>query len=278
MITGAPRSALHEAQRLLLEHGHWTTEGGAYLESAAITVLIDPVLHEEADAPDAAVDVVITVRPRPSRVPPGATIVLGGPAGRVLTMPLNHRGQAVFRRLPAGEWSARLDQGEPAGEVVPMRRVPRRLAVVAGSGPHQVQETYASSDGRLVETDEAHLVVKVSAADSAAPAPVAMVRIRWGLVVREAVSRVSTLVVPLASTGHDGAVAAKFDLGSVDQAEAVDIAPAEWADPSELTQELVRQAFDLPVYISARRAWEKLAAAGVCEPAVQEALLAALRG
>ncbi|MGI9033570.1 MAG: hypothetical protein DLM65_08610 [Candidatus Aeolococcus gillhamiae] len=285
MSTGRPGTALEEAQRLLVDHGRWTTDGGAYLESDNVIVVIHPV-HD--DARDGAVDVVVTVRPRHGRSQPGTSIQLEGTGAPSVSVPLNRRGQAVFRRLAAGEWSARLMPGdmiasppaEPSGQVIALHRITRRLALAAGDEQRDIRHTWTSADGGLVteivETDEAHLVVRISS--SAPPSAPAVVRIRWAVVVSETTDRAKTLVVPLAP-GDDGAVVtAKYDLGLVDQAQAVDIGPAEWADPSELTAELVFEAFDLALFGSARRAWEQLAGADVCAAVVQAALRTALEG
>jgi len=283
-----PGPALEEAQLLLVDHGPWTTDGGAYLESDNVTVLIHPVHDDAGEAGADVVDVVVTVRPRCGRSEPRASIQLVGAGNLPVSVPLNLRGQAVFRRLPAGEWRARLIPGdmiasppaEPSGQVVHLHRITRRLAAAASGERREVRHTWTSADGGLVteivETDEAHLVVRISSEDR--PSAVSLVRIQWAVVVSETTGRVKTLVVPLAP-GDDGAlVTAKYDLGPVDQAEAVDIGPAEWANPSELTEELVVEAFDLPLYGSARRAWEQLADTGVCAPAVLAALRTALEG
>lgn len=285
MTIDAPGAAFKEAQRLLIKHGPWTTDGGAYLESNSVTVLIHPVHDDTGEDEPGAVDVVVTVRPRPGRLQPGVSIEIQGSAAPSMSMPLNHRGQTRFRRLPAGEWSARLVAGAAtatvraeatSGNVVALRRIPRLLAAAAAGERREIEQTYSSDDGRLrteiLETDEARLVVRIS---SSAPAAVPLVRIRWAL-EPETMGEERTLVVPLALGQAGGAATAKYDLGSVDQAEAVRIAPAEWADPSELTEELVQQAFDMSIYGSARRAWEQLALAEVCIPAVDVALRSAL--
>lgn len=310
MTVDAPGSAFEEAQRLLIDHGLWTTAGGAYLESNSVTVLIHPV-HDAADEAD-WVDVVVTVRPRTGRLQLGGKIEIEGSetpsvtlprkprqtggegtlevvasmATPSLSAPLNHRGQAVFRRLAAGEYGARLVPAPAAasppaeatsGPVVALRRIPRLLAAAAAGERRVIHQSYTSDDGRLhtevVETDEARLVVRISS--SKPPLAASLVRIRWAL-EPAAMGEERTLVVPLASGDGGAAATAKYDLGSVDQAEAVSIAPAEWADPSELTEELVRGAFELSIYGSARRAWEELALTGVCAPAVERALRAAL--
>lgn len=285
MTIDAPGAAFEEAQRLLIKHGPWTTDGGAYLESNSVTVLIHPVHDDTGEDEPGAVDVVVTVRPRPGRLQPGVSIEIEGSAAPSMSMPLNPRGQARFRRLPAGEWSARLvagvaTAGVPAeatsGTVVPLHRIPRLLAAAAGER-REIQQTYSSDHGRLrteiLETDEARLVVRISSSEPTGAVP--LVRIRWAL-EPETLGEERTLVVPLASGEAGGPATAKYDLGSVDQAEAVRIAPAEWADPSELTEELVQQAFDMSIYGSARRAWEQLALAEVCAPAVDVALRSAL--
>ena len=267
--------AWDDAQRLLLERGSWTTDGGAYLESDDVTVLVHPVF-DDADGrslEEDTVDLVITVRPRRRRhLPPGAGVRLVGPAGQARSEPLGARGQVVFHGLPAGEWSARLVS---EGDVIPLHTLSRRRPAAAGGEQRPIGATYTSSDGRLttevVETPEARLVVRISAADP--PNAVRLVRLQWALVVPDLSEELQTLVLPLAPSGDDAEMVAKYDLGSLDQAEAVRIGPAEWAEPSELTAELVRRAFGFSLYGTARRAWEHLAATAACAPGAQEALL-----
>lgn len=286
MTGDSAASAWDEAQRLLLERGAWTTEGGAYLESDQVTVLVHPVFDDEQGRAlrPGTVDLVVTVRPRPrAPLPPGAVVSVTGTAGGVRSRPLGPRGQAVFRGLPAGEWTARLVVGQPAvpaprqapaAEVTPLRRIPRLLAAAAGGHHPPIRDVLSSADGRLTteveETPEARLVVRISAVGHAGGP--ALVRMRWALVVADVTEQVRTLVVPLAPSEDAGALVAKYDLGSLDRAQALEIGPAEWADPSELTGELVRQAFDLSLYGAARRGWETLAASGVLPPPAQAAL------
>ncbi|MFN2505620.1 MAG: hypothetical protein ABR540_15550 [Acidimicrobiales bacterium] len=287
MTSDAAARAWGEAQRLLVERGPWTTEGGAYLESDEVTVLIHPVF-DDADGRSlqpGAVDVVITVRPRLHRhLPAGAGVHLVGPAGHARSEPLGARGQAVFHQLPVGEWSAQLvvvdpttsaPKRGPLADVIPLRSFSRQLPAAAGGEERLIGGTYASLDGRLttevVETPEARLVVRISAADP--PDAVVLVRLRWALVAPGLDDRTETLVVPLAPSGDGGEMMAKYDLGSVDKVQAVRIGPAEWAEPADVTAELVRRAFGFSLYGSARRAWEQLAASGVCAPATQSALL-----
>jgi hypothetical protein len=278
--------AWDDACRLLDERGPWTTDGGAYLESEEVTVLVHPV-HDialERDSGAETVDLVVTVRARrPGSLPPGAGVRLVGSAGRAVFRPLGPRGQAVFRALPSGQWSARLvDGGQEASaapqaaeaEVIPLRTISRLLAPAAGDRRPVVQETYTSVDGRLTtaveETPDARLVVRVSAVDR--PGRVALVRMQWALVLAETTDDVRTLVFPLAAPEEENTLVAKYDLGSLDRVQAVKIAPAEWAEPSELTGDLVRQAFTFSLYGTARRAWEHLVISGLCPPAVEAVL------
>ena len=286
MASDVAARAWKNAQRLLVERGSWTTEGGAYLESDDVTVLVHPVF-DDADGRSFdknKVDLVITVRPRFGRhFPAGAAVRLMGPAGQVRSEPLGTRGQAVFHELPAGEWSARLVVGDSAtsapkpslADVIPMDSFTRWLPAAAGGEERHIGGTYISLDGQLrtdvVETPEARLLVRITAANPADT--VALVRLRWALVGAGLGDRTDTLVLPLAPSADGSGMVAKYDLGSLDHVEAVRIGSAEWAEPSELTAELVRRAFAFSLYGTARRAWEHLAATGVCAPAAQAALL-----
>jgi hypothetical protein len=286
MMNDVAARAWKNAQRLLVERGSWTTEGGAYLESDDVSVLVHPVF-DDADSRSFdkdKVDLVITVRPRFGRqFPEGAAVCLMGPAGQVRSEPLGARGQAVFHQLPAGDWSARLVVGYRAtsapkpllADVTPMHSFSRRLSAAAGGEERHIRGSYLSLDGQLrtevVETPEARLVVRISAANPADT--VALVRLRWALVGADLGGRTDTLVVPLAPSADGTEMVAKYDLGSLDHVEGVRIGSAEWAEPSELTAELVRCAFAFSLYGTARRAWEHLADTGVCAPPVQTALL-----
>jgi len=278
--------AWEDAQRLLDDRGPWTTDDGAYLESEHVTVLVHPV-HDDDPALGgsvAVVDVIVTVRPRLGRgLPLGAGVNLRSDGGTAVSRPLSARGQALFRQLPAGEWRARLVTGNPSRSVPPadpgpllrdLQVIPRLLAAAAGDRPPRLREVYASADGRLttevVESPEARLVVRVSAVG--ATGRVALVRLRWAVELAGATEDVTTLVVPLTSVGGSDALVAKYDLGPLDGVHALRIGPAEWADLSELTGELVRRAFDYSLYGTARRAWEDLAASGEC-PAAARAVL-----
>jgi len=155
--------------------------------------------------------------------------------------------------------------------------IPRLLAAAAGDRPPRLCEVYSSADSRLstevVESPEARLVVRVSAVD--AIGRVALVRLRWALELAGAtddVEDLTTLVVPLTSVEGSDALVAKYDLGPLDGVHALKIGPADWAEPSELTGELVRRAFDYSLYGTARRAWEELAVSGEC-PAAARAVL-----
>lgn len=286
MTNDSARVAWAEAQRLLFERGSWTTDGGAYLESDEVAVLVHPVF-DDADGHSlevGTVDLVITVRPKHHRrLPAGASVRLVSPAGDVRSRPMTARGQAVFRQLPAGEWRARLLVGEsapsatrpaPEAEAYPLRRIARLLAAAAGGRHPPIREIYTSGDARLMteveETPEARLLVRISTLDR--PSGVALVRLRWALVVPGETKEVRTVVVPLAPSEDGRALVAKYDLGSLDRVQAVEMGPAEWAEPSELTDELVRRAFELSLYGTARRAWEDLAASGVCPPPALGAL------
>lgn len=278
----SPGTAWDEAQRLLDERGPWTTAGGAYLEGEQVTVLIHPV----GDPNPAAnlVDLVVTVRfRRPPGFPQGAGVSLLGTAGGSVFRPLSRRGQAVFRRLPAGEWTARLRSGSTASgsshavdaDVIPLRSIPRLLAAAAGDRQHVLHETYTSLDGRVTtevaETPEGRLVVEISAVGPSSG--VSMARMRWAVLAPGVTETVKTLVVPLAENEDGTVLVTKYDLGSLEHVHAVKIGPAETADPSELTGDLVRQAFGLALYGTARRAWENLAASDLCLPATRAVLL-----
>lgn len=276
----------HAAQRLLNERGRWTTDSGAYLESEQVTVLVHPVLVDDGDRARSldAVDLVVAVRPRiRCELPPGAGVTLVGGAGSPLFRLLGDRGQAVFRRLPAGTWTAQLVDGAAGSvpspqvhgaEVLPLRTIPRLLAAAAGDRPRAVREVYTGLDGQLttevVETPEARLVIRISTVE--APSRAALARLHWAVEIPNEAEVVRTLVVPLASTADHKDLVATYDLGPLDLVKTVRIGPAEWAEPSELTGQLVRDAFDVSLYGNARRAWEELAVSGLCPPAAQAVL------
>lgn len=277
---------LDEAQRLLDERGAWTTEAGAYLESDEVTVLVHPVFDDGQGQSLGAgeVDLVVIVRLRQQgALPAGAGVSLVGGRGGAIFRELNPRGQAIFRQLPAGEWRATLLVGDPAvsaspsrrsAGITPLRTIPRLLAAAAGGRPRSIRESYTSIDGRVTteveETPEARLVIKISAEDPSGRT--ALVRLRWAMVVPQMIEDENALVIPLAPSHDGGGLVAKYDLGSLDHVHAVKIGAAEWAEPSELTGDLVRQAFGFSLYGTARRAWENLASTNSCPPEAQAAL------
>jgi hypothetical protein len=260
-------------------------------------------------APQALVDVLITLRSRerPAELR-DLPIELVGPDGRTVTGRVGPRGQARFAGLPAGSWRTRLgaatravpqdtdtDASGGGGVVVPFRRISRVLADAAAKGTRHVREVLTSADDEVVteveETDEGRLVATVTTTRTGG-----LVRLRWGLVpaatsaptapsARTATTgaatwssgraEVRTLVTPLAERPEGGGVA-KYDLGPVVEAVAVDLAPAEWAAGASLDAAGVRAAFDLVLYGSAVRAWEEFAASDACpgdlRPLIAEAL------
>jgi hypothetical protein len=294
-----------EAQLLLTRHEPWSTETGAYLESDDVLILIEaqeplpaevegfhswPVPGTDAVAPGgllgtSVVDVLITLR---SRRRPSALrdlpIELVGADGRTVSGRVGARGQVRFPGLPAGTWRTRLGPAAaaiddaPAGAtatVIPFRRISRLLADAAASGARHVRDVLTSPDDEVVteveETDEGRLVATFTAAGRPG-----LVRLRWSLVQDGAPGTPRTLVTPLAERPEGGGVA-KYDLGPVVEAIAIDVAPAERLDdPAELDAEDVRAAFDLVLYGSALRAWQEYAASGDCpaelRPLIAEAL------
>jgi hypothetical protein len=262
-----------------------------------------------AGATTALVDVLITVR---SRRRPGELrdlpIELVGPDGRTVTGRIGPRGQARFAGLPAGRWRTRLLPAATTGTdaetdsvtgfgaaggavVVPFRRISRVLADAAARGTRHLREVLTSADAEVTteveETDEGRFVATVTTAR-----PTGLVRLRWRLVPAEgaeataagaaaagaaaaATSEVRTLVTPLAERPEGGGVA-KYDLGPVVEAVAVDLAPAEWAAAGDLDADGVRAAFDLVLYGSAVRAWEGFAASDACPAALRPLIAEAL--
>lgn len=281
-----------EAQQLLQQRGMWTTEGGAYLESEQVTILVHPVLGDDPPVQNLTgdtVDLVVTVRPRVlCELPKSAGVRLIGPAGDTLFRRLNPRGQAVFRKLPAGSWRALLEDaerrgrrrlgGEFRGRVTQWHAIPRLQAAAAADRPRPIRRTYTSSDRQLttevVESPDARLVVSISA--TAARKGAVLVRLTWARLSPEMPEEVRALITPLAPSAGDKALVATYDLGPLDYALALKISPAEWAELNELTPELVREAFSYALYGSARRAWESLAVHGSCPHAAREAIVAML--
>ena len=239
------------------------------------------------------VDVLITMRSlrRPADLR-DLSIELVGSDGRTVAGRVGPRGQARFTGLPAGRWRTRLlpgatgrtdGTGETAdsvtgfggGVVVPFRRISRVLADAAARGTRHLREVLTSADAQVTteveETDEGRLVATLTTTRADG-----LVRLRWALVPEATgAADVRTLVTPLAERPEGGGVA-KYDLGPVVEATAVDLAPAEWAGAADLDADAVRAAFDLVLYGSAVRAWEAFAASAACpadlRPLVAEAL------
>jgi hypothetical protein len=301
MTEPRPLTPVSEAQLLLNRHEPWSTDDGAFLESEDVQILIEPrplgadSARGNGHAPS-VVDVLITLR---SRRRPAAlrdlTVELVATDGHVVVGRVGARGQARFRELPTGRWRTRLgvaaattdgttrapaaaggaaDVTAAGAAVLPFRRISRVLADAAASRSRSVREAFTSPDERVVteveETDEGRLVATLTTAEADG-----IVRLRWSLVGAESVG-VRTLVTPLAQRGPSGGGIAKYDLGPVVEAAAVDLAPAEWADPADLDAEAVRAAFDLVLYGSAVRAWEEFVESARCpdhlRPLIAEAL------
>ncbi len=267
---------------------HVPVEGADVVEASGFAA----VASITGRAPQGLVDVLITLRSRrrPSDLR-DLPIELVGPDGRTVAGRVGPRGQARFAGLPAGDWRTRLlpaaaasppsDAGAgPGAVVVPFRRVSRVLADAAARGTRHVREVLTSADAEVTteveETDEGRLVATVTTTR-----PGGLVRLRWGLVPAQPAgagggpASVRTLVTPLAERPEGGGVA-KYDLGPVVEAVALDLAPAEWAGADELDADAVRAAFDLVLYGSAVRAWEAFAASDACpadlRPRIAEAL------
>ena len=288
--------ALHEAQRLLDEHGPWETGRGTYLESRDVAVLVQPAPSAPDGPGDAAgrgVDLVITMQ-SPLRPSPfaGVELELEEASGSARRIRLNARGQGVFRLVPDGTWRARLRQAEQAGtreserpagedaEVIPLQRVLRRSALAAGPATPPTRRRLRSPDDDLAveigETEDGRLEITFEAPPQADRGPVRLARVTWAPVAGGRRGTVHTLVTPLARGQGAEPRVAKYDLASHVEVEGIDVSPPTWIDPSQLAVEDIDDTFRLTLYGMTHRAWRGLAEAGCCRDEVQDALRRAL--
>ncbi|MFN0092473.1 MAG: hypothetical protein ACKVWR_19745 [Acidimicrobiales bacterium] len=150
--------------------------------------------------------------------------------------------------------------GEHAVAAAPgFQRLSRVLAAAAAGGARVIEGRYTSDDAcfvtEVVETDAGHLQLTITALGELAPGQLASCR--WAFVNADGVSEVQRLVTPL-SARPGRAACARYDLGSVLPAEAVDVAPAGLVPLASLSPGDVRAAFARVLYGSARRAWVAL--------------------
>lgn len=144
----------------------------------------------------------------------------------------------------------------PAGggaEPTQVYRLERHLAAAAASTSRHLGATLTSADGSIVtevsENEEAHLTVTVRSPDTS----VLYVAMAWTPITADGVGRRSRLVTPLAPDRHG--VGVRYDLGSVEEADAVDIEAAEAVPLAAVDPSDVEFAFALAPTGASHRAW-----------------------
>lgn len=203
--------------------------------------------------------VIVLVSVRGAETPGPEDLVLSDGTGQRHVGTRTRRGQLRFDDVTADGFTF----STPLAAVIPLRsfvRIDRVLAHAAASGSRVIAGSFESSDNTIVtrieENEEGRLIVDVTAR-SGWPTE-QLVELRWSAITVDGVAMVRSLVSPLAAS-LGGAFTARYDLGSVLGADAIEVQPAEMAPPGALTVEAVRDAFSLLLFGSAVRAWERLA-------------------
>ncbi len=149
----------------------------------------------------------------------------------------------------------------PADELAGRRvyRLERHMAAAAASASRYLGASLASSDGsvttEVAENDEGHLTVTLRSADTS----ILYVVLAWTPITAEGVGRRTRLVTPLAPDRHG--VWVRYDLGSVEDADAVDIEAAEPLALTAVAPADLEPAFGLVPTGASRRAWARAEAA-----------------
>lgn len=148
-----------------------------------------------------------------------------------------------------------VEPAPPADELAARRvhRLNRHLAPAAASASRHLGTTIENSDGTLVtevrENEEGRLSLSIRSRDSS----VLYVSFAWTPITADGVGVRSQLISPLALDRQGASV--RYELGSVDGADAVDIEAAEPFPTGEVTPSHVVSAFQFVPTGSSRRAW-----------------------
>jgi len=248
--------------------GEIDLQGGTVVDDGDLTILI-----ETFDLPDDRSTVIVTTRGERDSV--GSFAILDS-EGERHDARLRRPGQYRFDAVKTGP----VRFVRPLAGLRPLaivHRLNRRLPAAAASGDRVIAGNYASSDGRLttsvVENAEGHVLLTI--ASSARWDRLALALCRWAVVTESGVSEFHRVITPLA-LDPEGRAAARYDLGSVVHAEAVDVQPAEMTSLDELTPSLVSESFALGLFGNARRAWEELAAEPLVSKSLRDAIASEL--
>ncbi len=205
--------------------------------------------------------VIVLLSVRGADTPGPDEVVLTDASGQRHVGTRTRRGQLRFDDIAADGFTFAV----PLATVTSLAtfvRIDRVLAHAAASGSRVIAGSFQSRDNSIVtrieENEEGRLIVDLSAptgwhADQ-------LVELRWSAITVDGVAMVRTLLSPLAASMGKG-FTARYDLGSVLGADAIEVQPAEPAPSEALTVAAVREAFSLLLFGSAVRAWERLAAA-----------------
>jgi hypothetical protein len=233
--------------------GPWAAhEDSRLIETASVVVIVERIGTGSGTA-----TVLISVRG--AETPGPADLVITDGAGHQHQGERTRRGQLRFDDVSLDGFTF----SRPIANVVPLRsfvRIERVLAHAAASGTRVIAGSFDSTDGTLVtrieENEEGRLIVNVSASGSWSAEQLA--QLRWSAITSDGVAMVRSLITPLAKSLGSG-FAARYDLGSVLGADAIEVQPAEPTTTGVLTVESVRETFSCLLFGSAVRAWEQLA-------------------
>lgn len=219
--------------------------------------------------------VIVLVSVRGAETPGPDDLVLTDGTGQRHVGTRTRRGQLRFDDVAADGFMF----SAPLAAVVPLHsfvRIDRVLAHAAASGSRVIAGSFESSDNTIVtrieENEEGRLIVDVTARPGWLSEQ--LVALRWSAITVDGVAMVRSLVSPLAAS-LGGTFTARYDLGSVLGADAIEVQPAEAAPFTELTVAVVREAFSLLLFGSAVRAWEQLATT-VSDAAIRAAIVQGL--
>lgn len=174
-------------------------------------------------------------------------------------------GELIRRTLH--ERTAALDlPAAPERDTPLLHSLRRRMAAAASSGQRVLSGIYESRCGRIttqvLETEDATLQLTVRCVDPS----IRLVEFAWTDVGDDGVGERRRIVTPLARS-RDGQTVT-YDLGSIAEAAAIDLAAAEEFPLARLDPGAVSTARSVRHTGSARRAWTALADSGALTPAV----------
>jgi hypothetical protein len=291
-----PGLVLAEARALLADRP-WSTASGAYLESRAVCILIDP---RPATQPQ-QVDITITVFPLAG----DAAALEGQPftiqasedseeAGPTCYGRLNQRGQLLLRNVAAGTYQAQLTpaadwltgaadwlQQTLAALLIPLPRLTLAGVPALASEERHQHRTYQNASGSLVATlwerESGDLELVLHAPDRDWDGGLLVVALTL-LNAERSDGAAHTLLVPLAWSDLFATCVAEISLGP--PRLAVELAlPEQPIQPHDLSaawSAVIRESIRRAATSHTRQAWQRMLEPQRAAPELQAAIAAAL--